>query len=353
MARVKFENEDPPAPVLERRYRVTLPLINFADRPLHGYNDVDPGSGYLGRVDLGRNAVLVKLDEIESSRLSRELLQEEYDGYWPIDHRLEILDVPTAEIYQEATLLLRQFMLVVRAPVPVVRAVVDYKVGGTHYRGGYIALDTSTRNHHGFPRSRIETLKALRVGMGSNLPQAVLRSLDHYDHSVRSLWRSDLDDAFVMAAVGFESLLGHKLDSEISYRLCLRATRLCRGGKDLFKALRTLYSLRSKIVHGGKSATGENVTHLQQALMRLIPSVAALSQECGSYDEAMATLDALALGSGQAEPRTISSSGWWSYVPIEACLNWPATEAGVEDGWGADVRLYDYGPPYGGVSEEH
>lgn len=348
MARVEFENLEPPTSVLARRYRVTLPLINFGDRPLFGFYDA-PALGYAGRVDLGRDAVLVKLDESESSRLARDLLPEDHEGCWSIDHRLEILDVPTTEIYQEATLLLRQFMLVVRAPVPVVRAVVDYKVGGTYYRGGYIALDTSTRNSHGFPRSRIETLKALRVGMGSKLPQAVLRCLDHYDHSVRSLWRGEFDDAFVMAALGFESLLGHKVYSEISYRLCLRATRLCRGGEDLFKALRALYARRSKIVHGGEGATRENVTHLQQALMRLIPSVAALTQECGSYERAIAILDALAFGAEQVEPRTVASSGWWSYVPIEACLTSPAAEAGVYDPWGADVRLYDYGPPYEGA----
>ena len=316
----------------QRLYRITIPLVNFHS---------SDGGEFAGRTNLGCNAILANLNQGERDRLQEN--NSSLNRWEVANHRLEVHDVRPGDVHDQLRLLLQSVLLVAREPIPVLDVVLDRKVDGVWRRAGDIRHPYGrSRYTYRFPADRIGTLRELREGMGLNPPKQVRRALDHYENSVYSLWRGEPDNALVLAALSFESLLGNNLFSEISYRLCLRAASLVETRPQfIFERLKKLYALRSGVVHGGKTATPTEATHMQQALMRLIPAVAALSTECGSYDTAMDLLDRRAYDSSIPAPRTISSGGWWSFVPLAECFD---RELGpLERGFyqGA-VWLFDY-----------
>lgn len=332
MPGVEFSYDMDPSEVADRTYRVTAPLSGF---------ELDQSEALPDRVDLGNGAVLARLDEQESERLEAATSWDSM-RWGDIGYRLELHGVRAAEAHRQWRLLIHQFLLVVREPLSIVGVVLDRHVGGVWRRGGYMNVAPSTRWSRPFPSDRLATLAALRTGLGTVSPTPVLRALEHYEHSIASLWMGDFDDALVLAALSFESLLGNGVRTEISYRLCLRAATLV--GEDpvpVFTRLRKLYDLRSGVVHEGKRASLLDATHMQQALMRLIPSVAALTTEVGSYESALNALDSLALDRSVDLPDTIRRRGWWSYVPLAECFRaeLPERETSWPDG---RVSLFDY-----------
>ncbi|SMX90759.1 MULTISPECIES: HEPN domain-containing protein [Brevibacterium] len=304
-----------------RKYRITVPLV--------GVND-DLFDGLPSRIPLGCDAFLVRLDEAESERLRLANLSDEAHSYWTVGHRLEILNVRADQVYEEWQLLEAQFNLVVRRPLTILGSVLDRLVDGTWVRGGMFHLPENYAWFEDFPAERFETLKSLREGMNGTNDAPIVRAADLYSQAVKSMNRGERDNAFILSAVALETLLGYKLNTEISFKLSLRATVLEGGNSErVLRRIRKLYSIRSSVVHSGKHATFTDVTHIQQALMRFVPTMAALSEDLGSYDSAIAHLDELAWNR-QLEPSAVlTESGWWSYVPLEACFD--RTYGGFDD----------------------
>jgi hypothetical protein len=75
-------------------------------------------------------------------------------------------------------------------------------------------------------------------------------AIDRYSKGLTGI----VDDAVLDFVIVFENLLGFKLKSEISHRLCTRGALLLAKNKlervDYYNSLRFLYDLRSDIVHG-------------------------------------------------------------------------------------------------------
>lgn len=311
MATVMFDDPRDAARLRELRYRVTVPIANFFDEQARVHGE---------RTELGMGAWLAPLNSVESERLHRVFgFDSPYLGA-SILHRLELHDVRAVDSIEQIRLLLSAFLLVVRQPVSTMAVVLDRFVEGQWTREGWADFESGAHSPLRFPRQRLATLRNLRNGLGLAPPKQILRALDHYRQSVTALWRGDFDSALVAGAISLETLLGNGIRTEISYRLCLRASTLVGyDGPKVFTTLKRLYDLRSGVVHGGKAATFEQATRLQQALMRMIPTVASLVEELGGYDHALRALDTLALDRTAPLPKTISQAGWWSYVPLAAC----------------------------------
>ena len=314
-----------------RVYRITAPLVDFS---------LKDGELLPGRIDLGCSAILARLNAEESTRLKTSSIAESDHHLHGIDFRLELLNVHPNEAFRQWQLLVHEFMLIMREPLSVLTVVLDRHDGGVWRRGGWMWVQQTIRWSHGFPAERLAVLRNLRIGMGPKPPAQVTRALDHYERSVDALWRGDFDSALVMGALSLESLLGYGFTSEVSYRLSLRAATLVGSSNDVFEYMRKLYSLRSGVVHGGKSANFEQATKMQQALMRLVPAVAALVHEIGTYEGAMQTLDEIAVDRSVPLPATIQEAGWWSYVPLVECFqrempelwtSWPDGEVVIVD----------------------
>jgi hypothetical protein len=295
-----------------RRYRITAPVKGFPDDSL---------SHLPGRIALGGSAYLVRLDEAETERLGSANLPDHERDWVRIGHRIEILDVPVRESYSAWGLLEAQMLLVVRKPLPIVAVVLDRKVDGVWKRGGTLDIDEHNGWMNDYPSARFETLRRLRDGMGSIVDETVLRSMELYVQSIYSYWRAEFDNSYMLAAVSFETLLGGSLTTAVSYRLALRAAILEGGGDGgVFDRIKALYDLRSKLVHSGKSVSFTSLVHMHQVLMRLIPTMGALTNEAGSYNEAIEHLDRLARSRFVDPLLAVSGAGWWSYVNLGECF---------------------------------
>lgn len=293
-------------------YRITVPLVGVLDDQFCGLPD---------RISLGDNAFFVRLDEVESERLRHANLAQDESSYWTVGHRLEILNVQDDQVYEEWNLLEAQFLLVVRRPLTVLGSVLDRCIEGTWTRAGMFDIPQNVTWFQDFPADRFETLRSLREGMRGFNGESIARAADLYCQSVKSFDRGERDNAFILSAVALETLLGYKLTSEISFKLSLRAAALEAGSSvSVIRRIKKLYATRSSVVHSGKHATFADVTHIQQALMRFIPSMVALSQDRGGYEEAIAHLDELAWNRNLDRSPVLTEDGWWSYVPLDDCF---------------------------------
>ena len=237
-------------------------------------------------------------------------------------------------------------MLLVVRQIPSPSAVVlDRWTGGEWRRGGFVReVPWSGANRLGasFPESRLGTLQALRTAMPSELPREIERALDHYGASVHALRSGHMDTALVSAALALESLLGRDLSGELSFRLSLRGAMLTANAADtqpaIFERLRKLYSERSKVVHAGAEASFESATHLQQFLMRAIPAMVALVQNCGSFRSGIEALDSSVLGADEPVRAVQMPGNWWSYVDVASSFAYVPVRP-----WGHEVVfLHDY-----------
>ena len=251
--------------------------------------------------------------------------------------RLEIHGVFPKDAAAEAKLLFQQLALVVRRLPDPFAVVFDINVNGVWRRRGYPWGDGPRATPYRwatFPVSRIATVRRARenspdlIGAGDHF-LSIRRALDHYEESVRSLQGANYDMALVLAALSHEALLGDDLQMDLSYRLRLRGAGLTSppgpARESVFAKLNRLYSARSKVVHGGKHASRQDVTHYQQFLMRAIPSFIELTKRLGSTKEAVRALDAVSLGSALSptDVNEVASGGnelWWSYVDLASCF---------------------------------
>lgn len=331
---MEYDEEDISAAEIEgRKYRITVPLAGIDDGVFKSFPS---------RVPLGGDAYIARLNKRESTRLTNAHYPDSSSFYQSINHRLEILNVSAYEVYEAWNLLEAQFGLVLRRPLSVKGAVLDRQVDGIWRRGGHLNVPESSDWFDDFPVDRLETLRSLREGMGGFNGEPVARAADLYSQSIKALSRNERDNAFILSAVALETLLGFNLNTEISYRIALRATALEGGSsKTVFFRTRKLYSVRSSVVHSGKHASFTDVTHMQQALMRLIPSMSALSKDFGGYERAIDHLDELAWNRNRVPSSVISGGGWWSYVPLAQCFD--RNYNGFDDpNRSSRVWLFDY-----------
>lgn len=124
-------------------------------------------------------------------------------------------------------------------------------------------------------------------------------------------------------------LLGYRSPSEISKTIAQRAAHLVVEGEDrldVFRALRKVYGVRSKLVHEGKEADAASVVLLQQFLMAALPAVAA-AHPIEKHDVLVAALDE----ANFREPevlRAVQAAQWARYVPIASLCRSYLAEGG-------------------------
>lgn len=322
--------------------RVTIPIRRFNLKPAPDAPDADQHIG--DRIDLGAGAVLARLNEAETARLSGVSVEDLASGEFESNHcrwRFELFGVPPAAGADAARLLFQQLALVVRE-LPDPRSIMfDLQVAGIWRRRGMPTVGglraSAPYGWVSFPVSRLDTVRRIRSNstdlIGGDGYLSIRRALDHYEESVRALGRQDHDTALVLAALAHESLLGAGLNLDLSYRLRVRGALLTASPgvsrEIVLRRLGQLYSARSKVVHNAGHASRHDATHYQQFLMRAVPSFIELANRVGGPKRAVAALDEAVLGSdgvdtNVAEVATGGDGLWWSYVDLPKCFAQPA-----------------------------
>lgn len=313
-----------------RRYRMTVNGVDLkpgslrATVPLYATWVIDSGALEVsGRFQIGPEVILARLNASESERIRR---------YWagrlpPPAWRLEVHGVDAsnlAGVELSVRRAIAQLSLAVRVSPWWVAIAVDRWNGTNWVRLGSCGTGGGVEGTTHIPVERLKTANVLRQRWRGNLPNQVWQSLDYYHESVLELWRVHLGKALLMASISFESLLGGGLSSELSYRLALRGALLVATGDDttlVHKRLRSIYGRRSKVVHEAQDADFATVTHLQQYLMRALPSMVELLNSAGGYEKAIALIDESVFA---VQPELMAlmdaSPDWWSYVDVAACF---------------------------------
>lgn len=185
-------------------------------------------------------------------------------------------------------------------------------------------VDTSDRIHQGIhvwiPEARLDTWGGLIGNWPANPDDALTLALGYYRESVAHRRSGRLASAAVSAAIATEILFGD-VNSELTYRISMRAAQLIGGGEDALRvqsAVKKLYGIRSKIVHTGKVADVEYVDVWHQLLMRAIPTVAAWG---GSINGLRSELDKSTFIRSVDLDRLQAEGEWWSFCDFIECLN--------------------------------
>lgn len=134
-----------------------------------------------------------------------------------------------------------------------------------------------------------------------------------YLYRALTLLADDAVAAFLQASIALEALLGDA-GSELALRLALRGSHLIGAdgeSRDLwFSRLRTAYSDRSKLVHGGSVPRTSSLLDLINFLLDAVPAFARLIILEGSRKKALAALDRCCIQ--RVETVTdLAAPGWW------------------------------------------
>jgi Apea-like HEPN len=296
----------------EHSLRVTVPLFNTWLE--------DDGTDSL--VDLGRGARIVKLHDREKRRIC------EYWGLEPewaaVDWRLEVHNLAHGDLEARAREVLDQMTLVVREPAQWRSFALDRYEGGVWTRRGvsWASFEVQQKLTN-LPLERLETLRVLRQNMPDIIDEQTRLAMSFYAESVRELWASDRQKALVLAAIALECLLGDAGRDGLTTKFATRGTHLvCQGdgATELFGRLRKIYAARSNVVHRGRPADFSAVTHLQQFLMRAIPSMMKLCADTGGHTNALAALDSASFVPTPSVAALMGQGSWWSFVDAAACV---------------------------------
>jgi hypothetical protein len=277
---------------------------------------------YPRRIKISQSAVLAVLNDAESDRIADSTLE-----HLGPQLRLEIFDPPSVEpvaIIDLVKRYMRLLSLAIRV-APRCTIVLDRYTGSHWERIAPIGETLGARGWASLTLERIATWSKLVESWPWNATdKRVGTALEYYYDSVAERQDGEYSKAFVSAAIAYEVLLGEDVTSELSYRLAQRgAVLVCKGGDgyELMRRLRNYYTARSQLVHAGKVANDDIPVRLQQFLMKAIPSMMALIEQCGSVKAAVRRLDQAPFErSEELDKLFAASDAWWSFVPAEALL---------------------------------
>lgn len=320
----------------EPSLRVTVPLFNMW---LLDHGD-EPAQS---KIDLGRGAMVVKLHDRERRRIC---------GYWdldpelaPLHWRLEVHDISLGDLEARAREVLDQMTLVVREPAQWRSLLLDRYEDGVWIRRGVSWTSFEVPNYMTeIPLAALETLRALRENMPDVVDEQTRLALSFYAESVRELRTADLQKALLLAAIALECLFGDAGRDGLTTKFATRGTHLvCQGegAMELFDRLKKIYAARSNVVHQGRPADFSAVTHLQQFLMRAIPSMMKLCADTGGRARALAALDSASFVPSPSVAALMGQGSWWSFVDAAACVatavppDWRHQDS--RDGWYVDL----------------
>ena len=188
--------------------------------------------------------------------------------------------------------------------------------------GGGIIAGGSRRRHSYLTAERMETwAKLVQNWSNTGLDRQIYIALGYYADSIAT-FREHNESSLAMAAISLETLLGGDLLSDITRTLAQRGAALTARGEDavnVYKQLKKLYHVRSKLVHEGRSPTEAQLVNIHRFLMRALPSMAALVQKSGTLKQALNLLDESLLAQ-RAEANYLfeAQQRWWDYVPIDS-----------------------------------
>ncbi len=269
--------------------------------------------------------VLAKLNRRESDRVSRSLANP-YAGGW----RIEMFGIESNDPSEVAEIVKRRFALLscTQRLAPTYHAVLD-RYDADHGQwvrvvplwGGAGARQASLSD------SRLDRWGELVAAWPVETGERIYISLDFFRESIIERQSGSLPKALLTLAVAFEALIGDGLDGEITYRLCQRASLLVTSGDNAVRTMariKKLYGARSRLVHDGKTPTLETVTHLQQYMMRAIPSLARLSEACGGIKPALTVLDRAPFERDSRLDALVAlgEESWWSKVDVVTIPGW-------------------------------
>ena len=275
---------------------------------------------------MARNVVLASLDEAESDRIQKSMGSHRYLAQW----RLEVFNPKTlerGEIFKEIEHYMSLLCCVYRgSPKGIVN--LDEFRNGVWVRREYCGMLPGSEGYALLPLERVPRWGALIENFPRNLTRNIQIALSYFREAIaeRRDWKHS--KAMLSAAIAFESLLGENVKSEITFRLSQRGAILTSAGEGaelVFKTLRKLYSIRSKLVHEGKSVDKQSVVRMEQFLMRAIPSMAALVMKAGSARRAVELLerapfvrDEILCGVSEGDP----VHHWWASVNLVETPDW-------------------------------
>lgn len=173
-----------------------------------------------------------------------------------------------------------------------------------------------------FPQTRLKTWGQLIQHWPSEPTKQLDLALNLYLDSIRERQRQarvsgPLDKAMLSAAVALEVLMGYNAPNELSKTISQRSAHLVAEGEpafDVYRSVKKVYSVRSKLVHAGKPADAASLTLLQQFLMAALPAVAA-AHPMANHDELVEALDSANFCT-PAMMASVRTATWARYVPI-------------------------------------
>lgn len=301
------------------------------------FTSLGPGQ----RLAITRGAVLAGLDHAEQQRIqddagARAVCRVEFHGVLPDFRHCGPRDLATTQEawdYKERNAPLGKRLATQVALLSLTQRVhpnhesvlADVWNGEYWVRIGPIQFTYSAWNHLTtsiFTTTRLPTWGALIEHWPAEPTGQLDFALDLYLDSVRERQRQALraapvDKAMLSAAVALEVLLGYHSPNELSKTIAQRCAHLVAAGDDahdVFRVVKKLYGVRSKLVHEGKATDTRSLTLLQQLFMAVLPAVAS-AHPMTRHDELTTALD-LANFTKVAMISQIRSSQWAQYVPI-------------------------------------
>ena len=284
-----------------------------------------------GRCELMPNVWIAKLNDRERKRIANSLMISEgphyrlefYNQSWnydPSDARHSARDL-TSRLNHYLSLISCAIRMAPRREA----AVLDSR-DGSHWKrefplgfGDGIVAAGSRKRYSYLTAERMETwAKLVQNWPYVGLDSQIYLALRYYTESIAT-FREDNESSLAMAAISLETLLGGDLVSDITRSLAQRGAALTAQGEDavkVYKQLKKLYRVRSKLVHEGKSPTEEDLVNIHRFLMRALPSMAALIQKVGTHKRVLELLDeSLLARRADVDYLFETENRWWDYVP--------------------------------------
>jgi hypothetical protein len=308
-----------------RSVRLTVPLVNTSV--------IVDGAPLVGRIEVTPRVVLGSLDDSEEARVESALALPQYT----VRYRLEIhghqlrMDLGASTIRnRDAETVIRRHLAMLSCAVRMaprwVSAVADELLEGRWKRVAWVGYGGGGQRerHANLPSERLRTWgRLLENWPAEGLDARLYLALEYYADSVAD-FREHPSKSLMSAAIALETLLGGDLLTQIARGLSQRGGLLvARGEEALFisRRLKTWYTARSKLVHGGRLPSQDVVVGLHRFLMRAIPSMAALMQVTGGHEEALRALDeAVFVHVSEVDSLFEAGNRWWDFVPAAAIL---------------------------------
>ncbi|ROR37807.1 hypothetical protein EDD39_5962 [Kitasatospora cineracea] len=308
----------PGAAYWEGRLRLTCILLDASVLNPNGYFEEFPK-----RTVIPGGMVLAALGETESRRISSRLHVQR-----PPRWRIEMFDIESDDADELSAIVRHRFNLLCCAQrsAPSVLALLDRFTGGAWRRVCPVAEISGSGRGVFLDEERLEAWGEIVAAWPSGLDDRIAISLEFFRESVAERQVS-LSKSLLTLAVAFESLIGQDLKAELNFRLSQRAAFLVSNGPASHRVMvrmKDLYGARSSLVHGGRKASPDAVTKLQQFMMRAIPSMARLSEVAGGFKGANQILDKAPFGLDPILRDVVSPKGeaWWARVDVCKIPGW-------------------------------